>query len=238
MVRKRLYAEDRGLQVPMDLEHRPVTSSGKAASGPDPRIRHRIQIGMFRPIRVDHTNCLQVAIKTHSFRSGSVRHFLLYGGSQRQREKITIVTTSQKPSGTFLSEKNLCIMWGCQRFTRQGTLPTEVHQIGLLEPGICTRSFVTVKIHSSLSGSFSTHQTPCLLRQEGISVFHGRYEITPSQYPLSPLLLHPCSSTSPCCYPPLDTVSRCRPPRTSVFPRTSFDRPSVFWEILPSSFAE
>jgi hypothetical protein len=29
--------------------------------------RHRIQIDMFRPIRVDHTNCLQVAIKTHSF---------------------------------------------------------------------------------------------------------------------------------------------------------------------------
>ena len=27
-----------------------------------------IQIGMFRPIRVDHTNCLQVAIKTHSSR--------------------------------------------------------------------------------------------------------------------------------------------------------------------------
>jgi len=26
-----------------------------------------IQIGMFRPIRLDHTNCLQVAIKTHSF---------------------------------------------------------------------------------------------------------------------------------------------------------------------------
>ncbi len=26
----------------------------------------RIQIGMFRPIRVDHTNCLQVTIKTHS----------------------------------------------------------------------------------------------------------------------------------------------------------------------------
>jgi hypothetical protein len=24
-------------------------------------------IGMFRPIRVDHTKCLQVAIKTHSF---------------------------------------------------------------------------------------------------------------------------------------------------------------------------
>ena len=63
-----LYAEDRGLQVPMALEHGPVTSSGKSAPGPDPRIRHRIQIGMFRPIRVDHTNCLQVAIKTlHSF---------------------------------------------------------------------------------------------------------------------------------------------------------------------------
>ena len=37
-----LYAEDRGLQVPMALEHGPVTSSGKAAPGPDPRIRHRI----------------------------------------------------------------------------------------------------------------------------------------------------------------------------------------------------
>jgi hypothetical protein len=56
------------VQVPMVLKHDPVTSSGKSAPGPDPRIRHRIQIGMFRPIRVDHTNCLQVAIKTHSFR--------------------------------------------------------------------------------------------------------------------------------------------------------------------------
>ncbi len=45
----------------------PVTSSGKSVPGPDPRIRHRIQIGMFRPIRVDHTKCLQVAMKTHSF---------------------------------------------------------------------------------------------------------------------------------------------------------------------------
>ena len=63
-----LYAEDRGLcLVPMALEHGPVTSSGKSASGPDPRIRHRIQIGMFRPIRVDHTDCLQVAIKTLQF---------------------------------------------------------------------------------------------------------------------------------------------------------------------------
>ncbi len=26
---------------------------------------YRIQIGMFRPIRLDHTNCLQVAIQTH-----------------------------------------------------------------------------------------------------------------------------------------------------------------------------
>jgi hypothetical protein len=25
----------------------------------------RTQIGMFRPIRMDHTNCLQLAIKTH-----------------------------------------------------------------------------------------------------------------------------------------------------------------------------
>ena len=64
-----LYAEDRGLQVPMALEHGPVTSSGKTAPGPDPRIRHRTQIGMFRPIRMDHTNCLQVAIKTLQFNS-------------------------------------------------------------------------------------------------------------------------------------------------------------------------
>jgi hypothetical protein len=41
--------------------------------GPDfPSIETRqlgrgFQIDMFRPIRLDHTNCLQVAIKTHSF---------------------------------------------------------------------------------------------------------------------------------------------------------------------------
>ncbi len=41
--------------------------------GPDfPSIETRqlgrgFQIGAFRPIRVDHTNCLQVVIKTHSF---------------------------------------------------------------------------------------------------------------------------------------------------------------------------
>ncbi len=62
-----LYAEDRGLQVPMALEHGPVTSRGKTSPGSDPRISHRIQIGMFRPIRLDHTNCLQVAIKTFMF---------------------------------------------------------------------------------------------------------------------------------------------------------------------------
>jgi hypothetical protein len=31
-------------------------------------IRHRTQIGMFRPIRMDHTNCLQVAIKSIQFK--------------------------------------------------------------------------------------------------------------------------------------------------------------------------
>jgi hypothetical protein len=41
--------------------------------GPDfPSIETRqlgrgFQIDMFRPVRVDHTDCLQVAIKTHSF---------------------------------------------------------------------------------------------------------------------------------------------------------------------------
>ncbi len=28
---------------------------------------------MFRPIRVDHTNCLQVAIKTHSFKGSPIQ---------------------------------------------------------------------------------------------------------------------------------------------------------------------
>jgi hypothetical protein len=68
-----LFAEDRGLQVPMALKHGPVTSSGKSAPGPDPRIRHRTQIGMFRPIRMDHTNCLQVAIKTLQFNCQGLR---------------------------------------------------------------------------------------------------------------------------------------------------------------------
>jgi hypothetical protein len=49
----------------------PVTSSVKTVPGSDPRIRRRIQIGMFRPIRVDHTKCLQVANKTHSHASDS-----------------------------------------------------------------------------------------------------------------------------------------------------------------------
>jgi hypothetical protein len=57
-----LYVEDGGLQVPMTLEYDHVTSNGKAAAGPDPRIRYRIQIVMIRPIRVDHSKCLQVAV--------------------------------------------------------------------------------------------------------------------------------------------------------------------------------
>jgi hypothetical protein len=32
-------------------------------------IHSRTQIGMFRPIRMDHTNCLQVAIKSIQFNS-------------------------------------------------------------------------------------------------------------------------------------------------------------------------
>jgi hypothetical protein len=47
--------------VPMTLEH---PRCGFAASVLI--LRQRIQIGMFRPIRLDHTNCLQVAIKTQS----------------------------------------------------------------------------------------------------------------------------------------------------------------------------
>ena len=33
---------------------------------------------MFRPIREDHTNCLQVAIKTHSFFAFEIFHIAVY----------------------------------------------------------------------------------------------------------------------------------------------------------------
>jgi hypothetical protein len=49
-------------QVPMTMEH---PQCGFAA--PDLILRQRFQIGMFWAIRLDHTNCLQVVIKTHSF---------------------------------------------------------------------------------------------------------------------------------------------------------------------------
>ena len=59
--RKRLCTSRIGdPQVPMTLEHPRC-----AFAAPGLILRQRIQIGMFRPVRVDHTNCLQVAIKTH-----------------------------------------------------------------------------------------------------------------------------------------------------------------------------
>jgi hypothetical protein len=84
-----LYAEDRGLQVPMVLNHGPDTSNGKSAPGPDPRIRHRTQIGMFRPIRMDHTNCLQVAIKTLQF------NWVLQDSNRTRLQKKKIMKTNQ-----------------------------------------------------------------------------------------------------------------------------------------------
>jgi hypothetical protein len=74
----------------MTLKHDPVTSSGKSAPGTDPRIRHRIQIDMFRPIRVDHTNCLQVDIKTHSFMRNL--HDVVYTGFLGELEHLKIKT--------------------------------------------------------------------------------------------------------------------------------------------------
>ena len=56
-----------------------ITPSGKAAPRrPDPGIRRRIQIGTLRPIRVDHTKCLQVAIKAHSFKKKKFVPTLFY----------------------------------------------------------------------------------------------------------------------------------------------------------------
>jgi hypothetical protein len=51
----------------------PPPTGGGTCSGPTPGMdstittETRTQIGMFRPIRMDHTNCLQVAIKSNSF---------------------------------------------------------------------------------------------------------------------------------------------------------------------------
>jgi hypothetical protein len=76
-----LYAEDRGPQVPVTLEH---PQCGFAAPGLI--LRQRFQIGVFRPIRVDHTNCLQVDIKTHSFKESTLLTYTgLIGGLERRK---------------------------------------------------------------------------------------------------------------------------------------------------------
>ncbi len=75
-------------QVPMTLEH---PQCGFAAPGLI--LRQRFQIGAFRPIRVDHTNCLQVAIKTHS----------LWGPTLDTLAKIQASCNSQ----THLEEANV-----------------------------------------------------------------------------------------------------------------------------------
>jgi hypothetical protein len=44
---------------------------------------------MFRPFRVDHTNCLQVAIKTHSFKhQKSKKHCKRTHGAKRRPRRI------------------------------------------------------------------------------------------------------------------------------------------------------
>ena len=48
---------------------------------------------MFRPIRVDHTNCLQVAIKTHSF---------IHAGGTRPGQ------TRKKPKDLSAREREEC----------------------------------------------------------------------------------------------------------------------------------
>jgi hypothetical protein len=55
----------------MTLEH---PQFGFAAPGLI--LRQRFQIGASRPIRVDHTNCLQVVIKTLSFRRPLLKKLL------------------------------------------------------------------------------------------------------------------------------------------------------------------
>jgi hypothetical protein len=73
------------------------------------------QIGMFRPIRVDHTNCLQVAIKTHSviltvsFRapSGS-RHCELPGSAEPNMSHCSIHNQSSRRG----ARRRLSCPWG------------------------------------------------------------------------------------------------------------------------------
>ena len=71
--------------------------------GPDfPSIETRqlvrgFQIGMFRTIRVDHTNWLQVGIKTHSFNSSiELSHI-----SSRYSTQGSRTTTCGQPASTF-----------------------------------------------------------------------------------------------------------------------------------------
>jgi hypothetical protein len=57
-----------GLEVVDSVEHFLCSEEKVSTKAHGRGIQYNlIQIGMSRPIRVDHTNCLQVAIKTHSF---------------------------------------------------------------------------------------------------------------------------------------------------------------------------
>ncbi len=96
-------------------------------AGPDPRIRHRIQIVMFRPIRVDHTNCLQVVIKTHSFTSMDVDPSSVNG----ETELNTYMRVQQMTKDTDP------LMWWKQH---QQEFPHFTHM---------TRQYLTVSVRSS-----------------------------------------------------------------------------------------
>jgi hypothetical protein len=79
-VQTSLYTEDRGIQVPMTMEHVNIVGTQCCDKiiphliRPDfPSIEARqldrgFQVGSIRPVRVDHTDFFQVTIKTHSFR--------------------------------------------------------------------------------------------------------------------------------------------------------------------------
>jgi hypothetical protein len=83
----------------------------------------RTQIGMFRPIRMDHTNCLQVAIKIHS------SNFMVYSREQMSEKLFMTVVTLRfrrwqpflvslmcfggpPPEAVFLCEVLRCIRGG------------------------------------------------------------------------------------------------------------------------------
>jgi hypothetical protein len=78
---------------------------------------------MFRPIRLDHTNCLQVAIKTHSF-------CFLQGLVTKTNPRLTEDKRAQAPFPTLQCQgKRLIHTWWNVTYLPIRSLPRELPPI-------------------------------------------------------------------------------------------------------------